>query len=80
MFYRNWWYTCWWNRFYQYHSAYVQFDWIQWQLFGYFRSLLCFKRDEIVDNANVANDDIPHSFKYKANLIGNTETDGTKKV
>ena len=37
-----------------------------------------FKRDEIVDNANVTNDDNARSFKYKANLIGNTETDGTK--
>ena len=40
--------------------------------------LLDFKRDEIVDNANVTNDDNAPSFKYKANLIGNTETDGTK--
>ena len=41
-------------------------------------SLWDFKRDEIVDNANVTNDDNAPSFKYKANLIGNTETDGTK--
>ena len=38
-----------------------------------------FKRDEIVNNANVTNDDNSPSFKYKANLIGNTETSGTKK-
>ena len=42
-------------------------------------SLWGFKRDEIVDNANVTNDDNAPSFKYKANLIGNTETNGTKK-
>ena len=42
-------------------------------------SLWDFKRDEIVDNAEVANDDNAPSFKYKANLIDNTETDGTKK-
>ena len=38
-----------------------------------------FKRDEIVNNANVTNDNNAPSFKYKANLIGNTETNGTKK-
>ena len=42
-------------------------------------SLWDFKRDEIVDNANVTNDDNAPSFKYKVNLIGNTETNGTKK-
>ena len=42
-------------------------------------SLWDFKRDEKVDNANVTNDDNALSFKYKANLIGNTETNGTKK-
>ena len=42
-------------------------------------SLWDFKRDEIVDNAEVTNDDNAPSFKYKANLIGNTETNGTKK-
>ena len=41
-------------------------------------SLWDFKRDEIVDNANVTNDDNAPSFKYKANLIGNTENNGTK--
>ena len=42
-------------------------------------SLWDFKRDKIVGNANVTNDDNAPSFKYKANLIGNTETEGTKK-
>ena len=41
-------------------------------------SLWDFNRDEIVDNANVTNDDYAPSFKYKANLI-DTETNGTKK-
>ena len=40
-------------------------------------SLWQFKRDEIVNNADVSNDNTP-SFKYKANLIGNTENNGTK--
>ena len=40
-------------------------------------SLWNFKRDEIVDSANVTNDNAP-SFKYKANVIGNTENDETK--
>ena len=42
-------------------------------------SLLDFKRDEIVNNANVTNDNNASSFKYKVSLIGNTETNGTKK-
>ena len=37
-----------------------------------------FKRDEIVNNANVTNDNNAPSFKYQASLIGNTENDGTK--
>ena len=37
-----------------------------------------FKRDEIINNADVTNDDNAPSFKYKANLIGNTENNGTK--
>ena len=36
-----------------------------------------FKRDEITNNADVTNDNAP-SFKYKANLIGNTEANGAK--
>ena len=36
-----------------------------------------FKRDEITNNADLNNDNA-HSFKYKANLIGNTENNGTK--
>ena len=42
-------------------------------------SLWGFKRDETNNNAEVTNDDNTLSVKYKANLIGNTETDGTKK-
>ena len=42
-------------------------------------SLWDFKRDEIVNNADVTNDNNAPSFKYKASLIGNTETNGTKK-
>ena len=41
-------------------------------------SLWGFKRDEIVNNADVTNDDNAPSFKYKSNLIGNTENNGTK--
>ena len=37
-----------------------------------------FKRDEIVNNANVTNDDNDPSFKYISNLISNTGNDGTK--
>ena len=37
-----------------------------------------FKRDEIVNNANLTNDDKAPSFKYKASIIGNTENNGTK--
>ena len=37
-----------------------------------------FKRDEIINNADVTNDNNASSFKYKANLIGNTENNGTK--
>ena len=42
-------------------------------------SLWGFKRDNIDNNENVTNDDNASSFKYKANLIANTEADGTKK-
>ena len=41
-------------------------------------SLWQFKRDEITNNADVTNDNNALSFKYKANLIGNTEVNGTK--
>ena len=41
-------------------------------------SLWQFKRDEIINNADVTNDNNAPSFKYKANLIGNTENIGTK--
>ena len=36
-------------------------------------SLWNFKRDEIINNADLTNDGNVPSFKYKANLIGNTE-------
>ena len=41
-------------------------------------SLWDFKRDEIDNNANVTNDNNAPSFKYKANIIGNTENNGAK--
>ena len=41
-------------------------------------SLWHFGRDEIIDNANVTNDDNAPSFKHKASLTGNTEANGTK--
>ena len=41
-------------------------------------SLWNFKRDEIVNNADVTNDDNALLFKYKSNLIGNTENHVTK--
>ena len=40
-------------------------------------SLWQFKRDEIVNNADVSNDNAP-SFKYKTNLTGNRENNATK--
>ena len=45
---------------------------------NYSDSLRNFKRDEIVDNDNVTNDDNVLSFKYKSNIIGNTEVNGRK--
>ena len=42
-------------------------------------SLWDFKRDETVNNADVTNDHNAPSFNYKASIIGNTETNGTKK-
>ena len=41
-------------------------------------SLWEFKRDEIINNADVTNDDNASSFKYKANIIGNTQNNGRK--
>ena len=41
-------------------------------------SLWQFKRDEITNNADVTNDNNATSFKYKTNLIGNTEANDTK--
>ena len=41
-------------------------------------SLCDFKRDEIIKNTDVTNDNNAPSFKYKANLIANAENNGTK--
>ena len=41
-------------------------------------SLWNFKRDEIINNEDVTNDNNASSFKYKANIICNTEKNGTK--
>ena len=41
-------------------------------------SLWKFRRDEIINNADVTNDNNAPSFKYKAILIGNTGDNGTK--
>ena len=41
-------------------------------------SLWQFKKDEIINNADVTDDNNAPSFKYKANLIGNTEANGAK--
>ena len=41
-------------------------------------SLWNFKRDETVNNPDVANDDNAPSFKYKASITGNTENNGRK--
>ena len=37
-----------------------------------------FKRHEIINNADVTNNNNAPSFKYKADLSGNTENNGTK--
>ena len=41
-------------------------------------SLWDFKRDEIVNNADVTNDNNSLSFKYKVSIIGNTGDNGRK--
>ena len=41
-------------------------------------SLWNFKRDEIINNEDVTNDNNAPSFKYKASIIGDTENNGTK--
>ena len=41
-------------------------------------SLWQFKRDEIINNADVTNDNNALSFKYKASIIGNTNNNGEK--
>ena len=42
-------------------------------------SLCVFKRDDVVNNADVINDDNAPSFKYKASGIVDTEKNGRKK-
>ena len=42
------------------------------------RKVWQFKRDEIINNADVTNNNDAPSIKYKANLIGNTENNGRK--
>ena len=42
-------------------------------------SLWQFKRHEIINNADVTNDNNAPSFKYKANLIGDTVADGANR-
>ena len=39
-----------------------------------------FKRDEIVNNVDVGNDNNAPSFKYKASIIGDTEDNGRKNA
>ena len=41
-------------------------------------SLWNFKRDDIINNADVTNDNDALSFKYKVSIIGDTENNGTK--
>ena len=41
-------------------------------------SLWRFKRDEVANNTDVTNDNNAPSFKYKANIIDNTEANGKK--
>ena len=41
-------------------------------------SLWQFRRDEIINNADVTNDNNAPSFKYKASIIRNAEDNGTK--
>ena len=41
-------------------------------------SLRQFKRDGIINNVDVANNNDAPSFKYKGNFIGNTEYNGRK--
>ena len=42
------------------------------------RSLRNLKRDKIVNNVDLTNNDNAPSFKFKASSIGNTENNGTK--
>ena len=43
------------------------------------RSLWQYKRDELINNADVTNDNNAPSFKYKAKLIGDTIADGANR-
>ena len=42
-------------------------------------SLWQYKRDEIINNADVTNDDNAPLFKYKANIISDTAADGENR-
>ena len=55
----------------EYSDSYSDTSKLFWSLWG-------FKRDDIVNNADVTNDDNAPSFKYKASNIGNTENHRTK--
>ena len=44
----------------------------------FYGSLWSFKRDKIINNEDVTNYNNAPSFKYKANIIGNTENNETK--
>ena len=70
---------CWWSRFYWYYNAYVQLIEYSDNYSDASWSLWCFKRDEVANHADVANNDNVPSFKYKANLIGNTKANVTTK-
>ena len=41
---------------------------------------MCYKRDEVTNNADLSNDSNAPPFKYKANITGNTKANGTKIV
>ena len=56
----------------------MQFNWISDNYSDTLGSLWDFKKDEIVNNADMTNDDNVPSSKYKASLIGNTENNRTK--
>ena len=39
-----------------------------------------FRRNEVINNADVTNDNDAPSFKYKASIIGNTRDNATKST